>query len=141
MAMRPSQTQGSRGYSLRYIPHGYDAPQPVSPDAFFNVWQMSVPKGGVSLRLTHPSSSFTTLPVFKGPLLDFKPDLFPLFLRWGHQGTNGIEDHPELLVIFLLQGNQPLLKVLVCGHDLPEPDERPHDFNIDPDRALAFQDA
>jgi hypothetical protein len=54
---------------------------------------------------------------------------------------NGVEDHPELPVVLLLQRLQPLSQIGMGSKKPPQSDEGSHDLDIHLDGTGAVQDA
>ncbi len=60
---------------------------------------------------------------------------------WFHELADGIKDHPELGIVFLLQSVEFLAQVLVGGEHLTELHEGPHDGDVDLNCTVAAEDA
>jgi len=59
----------------------------------------------------------------------------------GHQLADGIKDSPELGIVFLFKRIEFSGQIFVRRENLPEPDEGPHNLNVDSNSTPAVQDA
>ena len=66
-------------------------------------------------------------------------DAAGLGFRWRHELADGVEYHLELAVVFLLDRSEFARQVPMRSQQLAQPEERPHDRDIDLDGTLALQ--
>jgi len=60
-------------------------------------------------------------------------------LRWSHELADCFKDNLELLIVFLFHIFQLSQKLLMRGDHPTQSDERPHDKDVDLNRAIAIK--